>query len=282
VAVQADDAALTYHELSDAASALAGRLRELGVGPGDRVGVRVSSGTTELYVAILGALTAGAAYVPVDADDPPARAAEIWQLADACAVIEDDLIITELATGGGRTGAPTVDDDAWVIFTSGSTGRPKGVAVTHRAAAALVDAEARLWSLGPEDRVLAGLSVAFDASCEEMWLAWRHGAALVPAPRAIVRSGAELGPWLADHRITVVSTVPTLAALWDEAFLADVRLLILGGEACPKGLAWRLAKGRELWNTYGPTEAAVVSTAARIRPGDPVTIGWPLDGWQIA
>jgi hypothetical protein len=74
---------------------------------------------------------------------------------------------------------------------------PKGVAVTHRNAAAFVDAEARLFlqdnPIGPGDRVLAGLSVAFDASCEEMWLAWRYGACLVPAPRALVRSGMDLG-----------------------------------------------------------------------------------------
>ena len=62
--------------------------------------------------------------------------------------------------------------------------------------------------------MLAGLSVAFDASCEEMWLAWRNGACLVPAPRSLVRSGVDLGPWLVEQRITVVSTVPTLAALW--------------------------------------------------------------------
>jgi non-ribosomal peptide synthetase component F len=128
-----------------------------------------------------------------------------------------------------------------VIFTSGSTGTPKGVAVSHRAAAAFVDAEARLWTIGPDDRVLAGLSVAFDASCEEMWLAWRHGAALVPAPRELVRAGAEFGPWIAEHGITVISTVPTLAAMWDETALAGVRLLIFGGEAPPTELAWRLA-----------------------------------------
>ena len=96
-----------------------------------------------------------------------------------------------------RAAAARADDDAWIIFTSGSTGKPKGVAVTHRSAAAFVDAEARLFlqdrPLGTRDRVLAGLSVAFDASCEEMWLAWRHGACLVPAPRSLVRSGADLG-----------------------------------------------------------------------------------------
>ena len=136
-------------------------------------------------------------------------------------------------------------DDAWIIFTSGSTGKPKGVAVTHRSAAAFVDAEARLFlqgePLGPGDRVLAGLSVAFDASCEEMWLAWRHGACLVPAPSSLVNTGADLGGWLVQSRISVVSTVPTLAALWPTDELRGIRLLILGGEACPAELAHRLA-----------------------------------------
>ncbi len=131
--------------------------------------------------------------------------------------------------------------------------------------------------------MLAGLSVAFDASCEEMWLAWRHGACLVPAPRALVRTGMDLGPWLISHGITAVSTVPTLAALWPAEALENVRLLIFGGEACPPELADRLAvDGREVWNTYGPTEATVVACAAPLDGTGPVRIGLPLDGWDLA
>ena len=137
--------------------------------------------------------------------------------------------------------------------------------------------------MDPGDRVLAGLSVAFDASCEEMWLAWRHGACLVPAPRSLVRSGMDLGPWLVSRDITVVSTVPTLAALWPAEALEAVRLLIFGGEACPPELAERLAvEGREVWNTYGPTEATVVACAARLDGTGPVSIGLPLPGWDLA
>lgn len=164
------------------------------------------------------------------------------------------------------------------------------MAVSHGAAAAFVDAEARLFladeaseAIGPQDRVLAGLSVAFDASCEEMWLAWRHGACLVPAARSLVRSGVDLGPWLAEQRISVVSTVPTLAALWPVEALEEVRLLIFGGEACPPELVQRLAvEGREVWNTYGPTEATVVACAARMTGEGPVRIGLPLAGWELA
>lgn len=183
VALDGADVTLTYRELFERALGVAGRLTGLGVGPGDRVGVQVQSGTSELYVAILGVLQSGAAYVPVDADDPPARAADLFERAGACVVVRD---------------------------------------------------------------------------------------------------GQELGPWLSARGVTVVSTVPTLAAMWDDDALAGVRLLILGGEACPEPLGWRLAAGREVWNTYGPTEATVVSTAARIQPGEPVTIGWPLDGWEVA
>ena len=182
---------------------------------------------------------------------------------------------------------PGLGDDAWVIFTSGSTGTPKGVAVSHRSAAAFVDAESRMFlqdaPLGVGDRVMAGLSVAFDASCEEMWLAWRYGACLVPAPRALVKSGIDVGPWLVANEVTVVSTVPTLVALWPPESLADVRLLIMGGEAVPPELATRLvAPGREVWNTYGPTEATVVACGAELTVEGPVRIGLPLDGWDLA
>src|SRR5699024_554334 len=158
---------------------------------------------------------------------------------------------------------------------------------SHRSAAAFVDAEARIFltgaPLGPGDRVLAGLSIAFDASCEEMWLAWAHGACLVAAPRSVVKSGLDLGPWLVERRITVISTVPTLASMWPDATLAGVRMVILGGEACPPELAARLtADGREVWNTYGPTEATVVACAAPLTGEGEVSIGLPLDGWDLA
>ncbi|WP_197008885.1 Pls/PosA family non-ribosomal peptide synthetase [Longispora fulva] len=351
-ALDADGTPLSYRRLAEEIESLRRRLHASGVGAGHRVGVRIASGTAELYVAILGVLAAGAAYVPVDADDPDERAALVFGEAGVRAVLGDggELTMMDVApaeetsfegpaaaltpadaavdgvpgpgtpdpaaladappaltgpvaapavpgllgtvgvTPGPATpldGGPTLDSDAWIIFTSGSTGKPKGVAVTHRSAAAFVDAEARVFlqdePLGPEDRVLAGLSVAFDASCEEMWLAWRHGACLVPAPRALVRSGVDLGPWLVERGITVVSTVPTLASLWPTDALEEVRLLIFGGEACPPELAERLAvEGREVWNTYGPTEATVVATAARMTGTGPVRIGLALDGWELA
>ncbi|ANP54089.1 non-ribosomal peptide synthetase-like protein [Streptomyces griseochromogenes] len=278
---------LTYRALAAEVERLRQRLAGAGVGLGDRVGVRVPSGTNELYVAILAVLAAGAAYVPVDAEDPDERAELVFGEAEVRAVIGAGHSLSVQAGSGSPAGRPRTGHDAWIIFTSGSTGKPKGVAVTHRGAAAFVDAEAALFlvdePIGPGDRVMAGLSVAFDASCEEMWLAWRYGACLVPVPRSQVRSGADLGPWLVEQEITVVSTVPTLAALWEPETLNDVRLLIFGGEACPPELAQRLVtEGREVWNTYGPTEATVVACASLLTGEEPVRIGLPLNGWELA
>ncbi|RGE23817.1 Pls/PosA family non-ribosomal peptide synthetase [Leucobacter sp. wl10] len=299
-AIDDGSGALSYTELLAAVEAGAAELREAGVRRGDRVGVRIDSGSQRLYIAILAIIRAGAAYVPVDADDTNERARLVFGEARVRGIMGNggyaprDAVDDEPAparTSGDRAVAdaqePGPGDDAWIIFTSGSTGVPKGVAVTHRSAAAFVDAEAKLFlrddPLSPGDRVLAGLSVAFDASCEEMWLAWRHGACLVPAPRALVRSGEDLAQWLVRQGITVVSTVPTLAAMWPAEAIENVRLLIFGGEACPPELAARLVEdGREVWNTYGPTEATVVSCGCRLDGASPISIGLPLDGWDLA
>ncbi|MCS5494099.1 Pls/PosA family non-ribosomal peptide synthetase [Curtobacterium flaccumfaciens] len=283
-----------YAALLDLVRAQADDLARRSVRRGDRVGVRIPSGGRDLYLSILAVLAAGAAYVPVDADDPEERATLVFGEAGVVGVIGAGGVLrdrdgTELPVTDPAASAelPRETDDAWIIFTSGSTGVPKGVAVTHRSAAAFVDAEARMFlqaaPIGPGDRVLAGLSVAFDASCEEMWLAWGHGAALVPAPRSLVRTGVDLGPWLIAHTITVVSTVPTLAALWPDDALEQVRLVIFGGEACPPELAARIAsRDREVWNTYGPTEATVVACGSLLDGSQPIRIGLPLDGWDLA
>jgi non-ribosomal peptide synthetase-like protein len=286
-AIDDGETVLTYRRLTAEIEVVRRLLAASGIGTGDRVGIRISSGTAALYVAILAVLAAGAAYVPVDAEDPDERAELVFGEAEVCAVLSDGGAFSLRETPHGQPRRPAATDDAWIIFTSGSTGKPKGVAVSHSAAAAFVDAEARLFltedPIGPGDRVLAGLSVAFDASCEEMWLAWRYGACLVPAPRALVRTGVDLGPWLVAQHISIVSTVPTLAALWPADALEEVRLLIFGGEACPPELADRLAvEGREVWNTYGPTEATVVACAARLTGREPIRIGLPLAGWQLA
>ena len=128
---------------------LGARLSALGVGPGDRVGVQIESGTAELYVAVLGVLQSGAAYVPVDADDPPARAADLFERSGACAVVRDGLTIELRANPRGADRQPELNDDAWGDLhvwinrrAEGRRGQPpfggclrrrRGATVEHRA-----------------------------------------------------------------------------------------------------------------------------------------------------
>lgn len=295
------NAAVTYSELDERANRIAHLLRERGVRRGMHVGLLLPR-SADLYAALLGILKAGAAYVPLDPEYPAERVAQI--LTDSAA----DFLVTfsglearvgpgphttvlldreDAALGAqpaarisrGQTQA-TPADPCYAIFTSGSTGRPKGVSIAHRSVCHLVRAEAEIFQVHPQDRVFQGFSIAFDASVEEIWLAFFAGAALVAASAEDMRSGPALPARLTRSRVTVLSTVPTLLSTFDED-VPCLRLLILGGESCPPDLVERWAKpGRRVVNTYGPTEATVIATFTDLEPGAPVTIGHALPNYR--
>ena len=141
-AIRDRDESINYQSVLERVKVLASTLREQGVGPGRRVGIRMSSGKSDLYIGILAILFAGGSYVPVDREDSEERARTVFDTADVYGVLDDQGFHLRRPPVDAASEL-TLDDDAWVIFTSGSTGTPKGVAITHRSAAALVDAEAR-------------------------------------------------------------------------------------------------------------------------------------------
>ena len=126
--------------------------------------------------------------------------------------------------------------------------------IEHRSACHLVCAEGEIFRVQPTDRVYQGFSLCFDASVEEVWLAFHAGATLVAATPEMAHAGPDLSRMLSDAGVTVLSCVPTLLSMLEED-ISTVRLLILGGEACPGRLVERWARpGRRVVNTYGPTE----------------------------
>jgi non-ribosomal peptide synthetase-like protein len=302
---------MTYGELERRANQLARFLRSRGVRRGDCVGLWLPR-SLDAHVALLGILKSGAAYVPLDPEYPAERASFILSDCQAKALVTTnelafvvgqasrlsppasapflgeilalDQLQRELATQPtdrlGRADTGTSPEDlCYVIYTSGTTGKPKGVQIEHLSACHLVCAEGKLFRVQPGDRVYQGFSLAFDASVEEVWLAFFAGATLVVGTREMVRSGAALSRMLADADVTVLSCVPTLLAMMDED-VPTVRLLILGGETCPPDLVkrwWR--PGRRVFNTYGPTEATVIATYTECRPDEPVTIGQPVPNY---
>src|SRR5262249_3578862 len=147
VAIEDGKSVRSYHNLLSEARQAGYRLASLGIGAGDRIGIRMTSGSAELYLSILAVLSVRAAYLPVDLDDPDDRAELVWSAAGVRAVIRDGGELTWRTGRHRRSPArrPVPEDDAWIIFTSGTSGTPKGVAVTHGSAAAFVDAEANLF-----------------------------------------------------------------------------------------------------------------------------------------
>ncbi|NEE58424.1 AMP-binding protein, partial [Streptomyces sp. SID8455] len=144
VALSSGDRRLSYRELDEQANWLALRLAGRGIGPGQRVGIRLARPDHRVTV-LLAALKAGAAYVPVDPAAPPERQRDIAELAGIALLVTDDdrapapagtpveLLPHRLPSAvSGPTPAGSPDDAAYVLFTSGSTGRPKGVEVAHR------------------------------------------------------------------------------------------------------------------------------------------------------
>ena len=204
----------SYADLDRRSDRLARRLAARGVGPGVAVGISMER-SADAYAALLAVLKAGAAYVGLDPTTPPERVAAI---AEDCAMglvlydgrgslpacirpvrladLEAEATGATGATGATSVGTPegrtppaaTPDDLCYIIYTSGSTGRPKGVAIPHRAAAHYVRAAAGVYGVAAHDRVWQGFSLAFDASVEEIWLAFAAGACLVKSA-VIVRRG---------------------------------------------------------------------------------------------
>ncbi|MBV8971881.1 MAG: amino acid adenylation domain-containing protein, partial [Sphingomonadaceae bacterium] len=291
--------ALTYRELAHRSAQLAHFLRGRGILRGDRVVVCLPRGLDQ-FIAVLGVLGAGAAYVPVDWSFPAERidfilrdsgARVILTLQERQAdftpgsVVPLDDRLGEIATADAwpftraATGA-TPDDLAYIIYTSGTTGRPKGVAIRHRNIAHLVRAESAILGLTSDDRVFQGFSLAFDMSLEETWPAFLAGAELIVSSEALARSGPEVAEAIAREGVTVWHCVPSLLAVV-EARPPALRLINLGGEACPPDLARRWARpGLRLLNTYGPTETTVTATWAELSAEGPVTIGTPLPGYR--
>jgi non-ribosomal peptide synthetase-like protein len=138
-----------------------------------------------------------------------------------------------------------------------------------------------LYGYGPGDRVYQGITIAFDFSVEEIWVPLMSGATLVPCPAGKTLIGDELGDFLRERHVTVMSGCPTLLSTIEQD-LPDLRILLVGGEVCPKNLVAQWYRpGRRILNTYGPTEATVTTTMTELRPDKPVTIGVPIPTYSI-
>ncbi|SDY29709.1 non-ribosomal peptide synthetase, partial [Lysobacter enzymogenes] len=317
VALVCDEETLSYAELDRRANRLARVLIARGVGAEDRVALALPRDAS-LVVAMLAALKAGAAYLPLDPSYPAARLramladararlglgtrASIAALAgdaaqDAWLALDDERVRGEL--DAASCAAPSDSErvrpahprhPAYAIYTSGSTGTPKGVLVERAQLANHMAWMQARFPLGGEDRVLLRTTVNFDAAQWEIWLPLLAGAAACLLPDRLRHDLEGVVDYCVRQRIGVAQAVPSmLAALLDAPRKPALRRLFCGGEALPAELAERAARewGVPVVNLYGPTETTI-QVVAYERPADAaagagghVPIGRPVWNTQV-
>lgn len=284
---------LSYRMLDRSSDTVAARLRDV-ARPRSVIGVYMQRGP-EAIIAFLAILKAGCIYLPVDPENPPARARRMIEDAAAgCVLTEPHRIDHAMQALSGAAlmavspsdAAPApfesaieiaASDTAYVIYTSGSTGQPKGVVNTHAALANLAAAQAEGFGISSASRVIQLARPGFDASISEIAMALGSGASLYVASANLAEIAVDLADLLERERITVATIPPALLALLPAAELPELRTLVVAGEACPIELARRWSVRRRLINAYGPTETGVCATWGDYVPGSSVLpIGRPL------
>ncbi|OZE92054.1 non-ribosomal peptide synthetase [Rhodococcoides fascians] len=312
-----DDVTLTYREFDARVNTLARYLISRGVGPETRVAVSMHR-SFELFVAIYAVQAAGAAYVPMDPDQPGERQRHIVTASNAVLVLSrnedrvgapisnqapeassvpvvsvDEIDLRDFSPGpltdADRLGTLTAANTAYVLFTSGSTGVPKGVSVDHGAIVNRLVWMQEQYGLTREDVVLHKTPVTFDVSVWELFWPLHIGARTVIARPHGHRDPNYLASLLSSERITVLHFVPSMAAVFaSDRAPVDLapRWVFCSGEALPSATASSLRTalpGARVVNLYGPTEAAVDVTHHEFSDTDTggVPIGRPVFNTRV-
>ncbi|MFI6953385.1 long-chain fatty acid--CoA ligase [Nocardia sp. NPDC050408] len=310
-AVRLDEAELSYLELEEQSSRVAGWLRESGIATGDRVALLVPN-VLAFPILYYGILRTGAVVVPMN---PLLKSREVaYHLADSgakvvfawrsalpevaaaaaevgiAAVAIDESTLAEIATWSSspEIEASHDDDPAVILYTSGTTGTPKGAQLTH--ANLRKNAEvtaAAILGLTSEDVIMGCLPLfhSFGQTCG-LNAAISVGACLTLVPRFdpnIVLKAIE------RDSVTVFEGVPTmyvgmLSAGAGVADTSSLRICVSGGAAMPVGVLRGFTEtfGVQVVEGYGLSETSPVATFNRLERQKPGSIGYGIDGVDIA
>ncbi|MGH9948693.1 MAG: amino acid adenylation domain-containing protein, partial [Pyrinomonadaceae bacterium] len=315
IAIICDGDQLTYGDLNKRSNQLARHLTDMGIMPGELVGIAALR-SIELIVGVIGILKAGAAYVPFDPVWPNERLRHIANDTGISVVISqqrfaqrmkrrfsnvicmdsDWELITD-RSGSNPNIAVSSESAAYAIFTSGSTGKPKGVLISHRSLVNHAIAISNLYELISTDRVLQFAPFNFDVAAEELFPSLLSGATVHILSQDVQSSLKLFSEFLFAHSISVVNLPTSYWREWvssltsnDASITESIRLVVTGSEVVyPDDYnLWRrkiAGKGVRWLNAYGLTETTITSLVFeptnRNVDLETVPIGKPIDNTDI-
>ncbi|WP_434711740.1 non-ribosomal peptide synthase/polyketide synthase [Pseudomonas sp. D3-27] len=305
LALTVDGQSLSYRQLDARANQLAHRLIDLGVSPGELVGIAVER-SIEMIVGLLAILKAGGAYVPLDPAYPEDRLAYMIEDSGIGLLLTQARLQARLpipstlrtllldqrdaalqeAPKTCPAVSPTGEHLAYVIYTSGSTGKPKGVMVRHGALSNFITSMIAQPGLAASDRMLSLTTFSFDIFGLEIYGPLCGGASIVLTGQNVHQDPQAVLALVEHHDISVLQATPSSWRMLLDHERASVlagRTFLCGGEALPQELAQRLlALSPKLWNLYGPTETTIWSAAHPLSPErDRPFLGQPLDNTAL-
>lgn len=288
---------LSYKEADELAAGAAAKLLKLGIGRDDAVGV-MTYRNADVITGEMGAVKAGAAFVPLDPDLPDERIAYMLSDSGAKAVIVSDGLaeraaaLSDVPIISAADILPVVDfkarmpepgDIAYIIYTSGSTGRPKGVMIEHNTLTHYIFATAALHSYGPGARMLCASSISFDISIMEIYCPLALGGTVVMAMEHEVNIPKNMVSLISKEGVTIMVLTPgrmemLLSDPGSDTCLRDMTDIISGGDVLLLSLLKRIQArtNARIYNYYGPTEITIAATCKDVTEASEVNIGRPL------
>jgi amino acid adenylation domain-containing protein len=295
----------SYSRVWEYATHICNRLLLAGAQPGDVVALVTERGPDMIF-SMLGVLSAGCIYLPIDPCYPQhrmslmisdSRARFIIATPQTIRLIPDSdciVIMTNWLTEkdiGFFSAEPPIytlqhSYAAYIIYTSGSTGTPKGVKVTHGNVINLIQSQLQYFSIEKTERILLFSSYCFDASVEQIFLALFSGAALILFEEGLQLHMPSFEKFIKDAAITHLHATPSFLHTVSRFGFTSLKRVVAGGEVCHPELAKQVTPYHDFYNEYGPTETTVTATIYCCKRGaqPPIGIlpvGQPVNGCTV-
>ncbi|XLS30270.1 amino acid adenylation domain-containing protein [Flavobacteriaceae bacterium M23B6Z8] len=279
LAIVFEEEFMSYEDLDLLSTEWAGALMQNGVKKGNIVSLYMDR-SVEMIVAMLSIMKCGAAYLPLNPDQPEAISNRMLEESESVCTITNRDISSESVLANHNCihferlneykitevslSLPEQDDLAYVIYTSGSTGQSKGVMVNHKNIINLISFESKDLGLNENDKILQFSPYYFDVSVQQIWLALTTGARLVLVSKEKLADPFEFVRYVEAQKITMLNMTPSYLEKLDIPSSDYLRIIATSGEECKPELARKYVPTYDFYNEYGPTETTVICTKAKI------------------